>query len=333
MGEQVLSLTRQVSKITELNYRHLLVGKVICAIGFVFALSGPVAAQSGGDIPGASDHPILDRFPESSIVAYRTSTKETYQLVLGSMRRVAREIVPEQSERIRADITRITYEVSSSFDGVNVYEFIRQQAQDKGYKALYDCRGQACGNSTYWANTAFANRILSGPDRNQFYMVFDTSSSTGIRSYLSAYIITRGNRRLYAHIEIAETMEGSQESQTYSVAGALSATGSAVLNTVSFDDQDRFLSDEGIAALADYLQRNSQMNVYLVGHLNAEAELEVLIDRSRARAQQVSDKLVQQGISAQRINVQGLGPLAPNCTLSSAACLERIEVIEQRQVP
>ena len=60
----------------------------------------------------------------------------------------------------------------------------------------FTCRGRDCGRSNGWANQVFGQAILYGPEANQFYIAADQDGEL-----VSAYVIERGNRRIYAHVE------------------------------------------------------------------------------------------------------------------------------------
>ena len=116
-----------------------------------------------------ADHPLIDRFPDSRISDLEFEPDSNYRLILGSLARTRGVVVPGESERLRGDVTRIIYEISEEFNGEDVYQYFQEQIQDKGYDVLFSCTGRDCGSSVYWANDIFQNRVLYGPERNQYY--------------------------------------------------------------------------------------------------------------------------------------------------------------------
>lgn len=293
-------------------------------------LSRLSVAQTGEDISGSSDHPLFDRFPDSQIVRYDSDRNVNYQLVLSNLRRVGGQAVPDRVERLRGNVTRITYEVSQSFTGANIFEYFQEQAQQKGYKQLFSCSSRDCGSSNYWANTLFQNRILNGPERNQFFMALETGDSSIEKAYLSIYVITRANRRLYAYIEVVEVGAGGALETSSLDLVALQDTGSIIVQGVEFNEEDNLSNDTGVGELARLLQENSALRLYIVGHVgttNSNEEISQLLNRSLIRANQVRDRLISQGIDPGRISAQGVGPLAPLC--SENDCANRIEAVIQ----
>ena len=56
-----------------------------------------------------------------------------YRLVLSSLQRTRGLVSSEISERLRGDVTKIVYEVSEEFNGQDVYDFFREQLQERNY--------------------------------------------------------------------------------------------------------------------------------------------------------------------------------------------------------
>ncbi len=235
--------------------------------------------------------------------------------------------MPEQAERLRGNLTRITYEIPQGFSGADVIDFYRAQADERGYTSLFSCNGRGCGNSNYWANDVFDNRLLYGPERNQYYMALQADGADNRTSYLAVYVITRATRRLYVHLEV---LESSQESATPTLELSLENLleyRSLRLYSLEFDDSDRLIDQGGVGAVLQLLQQNPSLSVYVVAHMGGTGDLDELLRRSRQRAEQLRELLIQQGIDGDRIVARGVGPLAPLC--SEGDCGARVELVLQ----
>jgi hypothetical protein len=112
----------------------------------LLAVGGLLQAQSATNNNAYSDHPLLTGFADSEIIAVEFETDINYRVVLGSLQRTRGEVVPENSERLRGDLTKITYEVSPEFSGEEVYQFFLEQIQEKAYTEMFSCTGRACGS-------------------------------------------------------------------------------------------------------------------------------------------------------------------------------------------
>lgn len=283
----------------------------------------PLQAQPVPD--AARDHPLLERFGESEIVEYRVENDVNYQLVLGNMRRLAGRVVPEESERLRGNLTRITYEVPQGFSAADVMEYFRAQVDERGYSNLFSCSGRGCGNSNYWANDVFDNRTLYGPERNQYYMALQADGDGDLTGYLAIYVITRANRQLYAHVEILESSERRVTPMVEFSAENLEEFRSLRLFGLEFDSSDRLVEQGGIQAAVQLLHQNPSLSVYVVAHLPGPGDLDELLARSGQRADQVRELLLEQGIAGGRVVARGIGPLSPLC--SEGDCGERVELV------
>lgn len=296
------------------------------------------------EFPAASlsDHSLLDGFPDSEIVSRELMQDVSHRVVLGSLQRTRGEVVPENSERLRGDLSTIVYEISQEFTGDDVYQYFREQMEAKNYTELFSCSGRSCGSSNFWANDIFSNRILYGPERNQHYLVMSTNTGLETESYIALYIITRGNRRIYTNLEIVEpggtqdvipesppevVVETAAPAQSANLPSSLRANRSIVLPALQFVSDTQLANPAALSSTVELLNSDSAIRVYLVAHLQGEQALEILLQRSAVRAATVRASLINLGVDGDRIIAQGVGPLAPVCEATN--CEERIELVLQ----
>ena len=133
--------------------RLLLFGTLL--VGFPLAS----AAQTDGIVLGFRDHSLVAGFADSVILERELQRDTNYRIILGALERVRGQVIPEDSKRLRGDVTKITYDVSQEFTGEDVYAFYQEQLTAKNYEMLYSCEGRECGSSNYWANDIFRNKI------------------------------------------------------------------------------------------------------------------------------------------------------------------------------
>lgn len=302
----------------------------LIALLLLAATSGAALAQLPLVPSELSDHPLLQRFPDSVIVEGEFREDVNHTLVLGSLQRRREQVVPEAFERIRGNLTKLLYEIPQEFDGSDVYEFYREQMRERSYSELFSCVGRACGSSNYWANDIFRNRILYGPERNQFYVAMRTNLGMEIEPSISLYIITRANRRIYAYLEIIESggeLPPINVVEPDAVLSLLQENGSVILPGITFDNGDVLDGSSDLDYLVEILQSDPGMRVFLVGHLQGEQPFTQLMQRSLARAEVLRQALIARGIDGGRLSAQGVGPLAPTCV--AGQCQARIEMVLQ----
>lgn len=293
------------------------------------------ASTSHADVAGSSDYPGIDRFPGAVIVDYRQDPSTVYNLALGRMQRAAGRVAASQSERFQGHLRRITYEIPDGFSATEVYDHYRTQLLTPGQRELFACQGRGCGSSNFWANDVFNNRILYGPETNQYYLAstYRAERAGGeVTGYAALYVVTRANRRMYAHLDILElsaAQAAEQQAAIFSTPEAmllrLQQDSAVVVPGLGFDENDNLLTDDGLALLLAVLRRESLLQIYVVGHSQGDAPLPELLARSERRAQAVVQRLIEAGIPASRLEAQGVGPLAPYCR--PGPCGQRIEVV------
>lgn len=290
-----------------------------------------VVAWSQSSLEAAQDFGRVERFPGAEIVDFRTPGITNYPLALARMQRVNGRVSAAREERVLGELTRITYRIPDAYPAREVFNYYADQMLAAGPE-LFRCQGRGCGSSNFWANDVFGNRILYGPEAEQFYLASSVTNGNGaITAYVALYVITRGNRSVYAHLDVLELEEQVSEAPSTTPEALelnLRQTGSVVLHGLRFDAEDRLVDEGGVALLTSMLRNAPLLKIYVVGHLSAEQELQVLLARSLARAQSVVEQLLAQGIVGQRVLAQGVGPLAPACR--QAPCAERIEIVLQR---
>lgn len=273
------------------------------------------------------DHPLVERFPDSTLTEIEVVEDASYRLVLGTLQRNRETIVPENSQRLRGDITKLTYQITQGFSGDDAHAFFMEQFAEKGFVELFSCSGRACGSSNYWANDIFRNRILYGPERNQYFSAFRVDQAGAEPAHISLYVITRANRRIYAYLEIVEeNVSGAVVSlASPELLETLNERGSVALPDIAFQSDDALTEDSDLQAALELLQSNPDLQFYLVAHLSGDAPLAELLSRSRQRAETLRDLLITEGVQAAQLIAEGVGPLAPACELPD--CAERVELV------
>jgi hypothetical protein len=157
-------------------------------------------ALAASDVRGSSDDTSIDRYRGSWIVNYRLTPDADYRLVLGGIETVNGVERPESSQRLSGQLTRITYQIPQGTRTRELNRFFTDQLKESDAELLFTCNGRACGSSTVWANQVFNESTLLGLVDSQFVI---TAKLPG--QYAVVYIVERGNRKVYAHLDLIET--------------------------------------------------------------------------------------------------------------------------------
>ena len=119
-----------------------------------------------------------------------------YVLALSTYEKRENRWQPERALRLQGQLQRTTWELPAGTDEQRVIAFYRQQLPETA-QSLFVCEGRDCGESNNWANDHFGIKQLYGLDQYQSYGAYQLDNG----DYLSLYIVRRGNRRVYIHIE------------------------------------------------------------------------------------------------------------------------------------
>lgn len=264
-----------------------------------------VASHAAEDLAGAADPPGFERFPGSWIVAYTPPAMlRSYEFVTGRVDRSGRTARVDDSMRLAAEVVRVTYRAADGTRFDDVVEHYRDQIVGRGADVAFTCRARDCGRSTSWANSVFGVKELVAPDSSQFYL-----AARNDRTLTAVYVVQRGNRRIYAHVDVGTVDAPAVAAADTGLAGQLRQQGFAVVADVvptldgGLDAADLAAVDAAATQIAGLEGRT----LYVVCHLDAGGT-EASMARSAACAETVVGRLRTAGITAFGF---GGGPLLP----------------------
>jgi outer membrane protein OmpA-like peptidoglycan-associated protein len=105
------------------------------------------------------------------------------------------------------------------------------------------------------------------------------------------------------------------------------------LSNIYFDQSSAILKPESsveLDALAESLQQNASTRVEIRGHTDNVGDFDLNVKLSRERCQSVVDYLIKKGISTDRLQIVGRGPIdsvAPNTTEENRKKNRRVELV------
>lgn len=292
--------------------------------------AGLVAAASPPpDVSGSRDPSLVERYPRSWIVEYSAESAVDYLLVLGRIKKTNHVVAPEKSHRVIADVTRTTYRIPDGHGPEQVFEWIEAQVAGQTRELLYQCHGRACGSSNEWANRIFGIAELYGPDREQSYLLARTRNGDQ-QKFLVAYVIQRGNRRVYAHIdEISVNAETARvvHPNPATLMSVLRAHRRVTLPELHFGEQQQLVQPQGaeIELVVQALQLDLIPEVAVVAHSSSGQGVEADLKISTARARNLVNLLVDRGVQRKRLIAFGNGSLSP--PYDTHVPVERVELV------
>lgn len=256
------------------------------------------------DVAGSADPLGLARMPHSWIVDYELDESLLpREYALGRVDKTRRNVRVEHEVRTAASREWATYEMPA---GTQPEEVIEHYLRVLDTEPLFTCRGRDCGRSNLWANEIFKRAILYGPDANQFYFAGERDGAL-----LALYVIERGNRRVYAHLEVLRPERQVAVEWNTEVLDRLAGEGMALIEGVTPDRLGNL--DEAETALLESLTAGmdvfSGQTVYVVCHLYGQETAGKLIERSQECAEHAVEVLKTD--AGPDLVPFGAGPLLP----------------------
>lgn len=309
------------------------------------------------DVRGAVDHPLIERFPDTSILSYRVSDFAGLNLATGPLTdeilsRQGRTAMPPVRQ-VEGHITHIGYRANTKETSIlRIYRSFEEAFRQANFTPLFSCASDTeCGRNfvvqTYWYGDPDRQGIyqnLSAPnidsDYNYRYWA-GFAEAEGQKYAVSLLVAQHRSGRMAANIalDIVRLEKISLEEITISltvdsIEQSISDTGRAVLDGIYFDFNKSTLttqSKDAIGVIADFLRKHPEEEYWVVGHTDnvGSSNFNAALSEDRARA--VKRQLVEaEGISTSRLTFAGVGPLSPiagNETEEGRSKNRRVELV------
>lgn len=277
--------------------------------------------------------------------AERNTNADVYRAPTGVF---SQDVVP--GVIIEGGVNRSAWRISSpGLAPLQVIRPLRDQLSVAGFDIVLDCATVLCGGFDF----RFATEVLPGPNMyvniRAYHFVTGTRGGTqdapseivtllASTSANAAYLqiihakregVPEARVEARAVLPIAETQPGEP-----SFAQDLLSRGHAVLTDLEFDSGSAALGAgpfAALAALAAFLKSQPELRVALVGHTDTVGSLAGNIAISRARAQAVRQRLIDEfGVPAAQLDAEGMGylsPIASNLDPAGRDRNRRVEVV------
>lgn len=307
----------------------------------IFAVSGMLCGSSAAALD-------LQLPVGARLTAERVSQLDSFFAPVASF-----DGVQVPSVEIEGRIVRRAWRIASSgLTPLQVMKPIRDQLEAQGYVLVFDCAAVQCGGFDF----RFDVEVLPGPnmyvdiseyryltavrgDRAQPDEVVGILASVTAGSAYVQVITADAQSETNADgpaLAVAPT-EFPDESSSETPAGLaelLLTKGYVDLRGLEFDTGTSQLGAGPFPALAElsaFMENRPQVRIALVGHTDTIGSLENNIALSRARAQAVRSRIIEEfGIDADRLEADGVGYLAPiatNLTDEGRTLNRRVEAV------
>ena len=320
----------------------------------LLTLAAAAAQAQDADIKGGTDHPLISRYTGASILGYKETAFDEFDLPVGLTDTPAAGKQPLKVEHLQGKHTRILYVAPAQRSTLEVFTNYQQAIARAGLRTLFSCGGTTtpCGRSGTLSGALYPlEQQLKQSGRHSEY-AFSLPrderyiAAAGSNAYVSVYIARGGNsgvERVYDRavilLDVIEptTMDtGRVTVDAAAMAKGLSTEGHVALYEIYFDTGSATLkpeSDTALREITSLLRTDPQLRLFVVGHTDNVGAFATNLDLSRRRAAAVVAALTTtHGIAATRLQAEGVGMLAPiasNETDAGRAKNRRVELVRR----
>lgn len=338
---------------------RLRVGLALACALLVFTIAPNAHAQAkfGADVPGAQDHPLIKRFTGSWLIGYRQTGWEQISLPTGP---AVADRKMKETVTLEGKVTRLVYLAPRGKSPLEVHRNYEQALTAAGFKRRFACE-KGCDDLYFawhdtldvvtgfkWADgsitTASGSRysMYGAIARDEGRFLYGTIARGGVDVHVLLYTSVAEN----ATTEMAGTTliivepkampTGQVTVDAKALQSGLQADGKIALYGIYFDTGKAEVKPESkpqLEQMAQLLQAQPALKVYIVGHTDNQGALDANLALSQQRAQAVVAALAGgYKVDAKRLAAKGvanLAPVASNAADEGRARNRRVELVVQ----
>lgn len=286
------------------------------------------------DVSNSQDHPLISRIPDSYLRYYDTINYDEFTIPLSRLNNA--EIISDYQDsdlRVEGQLTKNLYIIPDNYSTLEVFRNYETAVKEAGFEIIAKKQREVSRN--------FSDRIyeqvnfkdaeetkfdgLDKRERDSYYLAAKMNRTEG-EVYLSLYV---GRHGFYASdwpdgLPAAFQViieEKDLETDLIDVEGVMKdieSRGKASIQGIYFDHDSANIKDEStpnIEKIAELLNDNPDLKLYVVGHTDNTGELDYNMDLSQQRAKALVERLISEyNISSERLTPAGVGPLTPAAT-------------------
>lgn len=275
---------------------------------FVFPVVLAVAAAGA---MAQDDHPLVSRYPGSTVTKRSDEDFGRYKLVTG----LQVKDMTFQTQALEGRLTRIVYANPTDRATLEIFRNYQQALEKVGAEVLFTCEENDCGAA--FARSAWnrANGLFAASDGDPRYVAARVTKGE-TQAYVAVMV---GKQRTQLDVvEMKQMDEGLVAVDPAALAQGIAQGGSVRIYGILFDFDKADIKPESkptLDAIATLLKNDAKLSIFVVGHTDGQGTLEHNMKLSQARAKAVVAALTSQyGLAAARLDAHGVGPLAPVAT-------------------
>ena len=312
---------------------------LLTALGTQGAFANDEIAQ---DIPHSKDHPMLSRYPGSTIVRYNENQFDELTIYSGKYEKITRSL---PSQKAKGKTYKITYSLPANRSVLEVISNYKNSLNKLGFQSVFEGAGDT---ELGWdfGRKAFPNNHCLDSDRksSEAPRYFAGKIEQGDSRIWVSIFVTRTYQircatKNMAEIDILEERVMDDNLVFVSakaMAETLEKTGHVALYGFFFNTDSTVLdskSEQMLKEVSTLLKERPSLNLYVVGHTDSTGDLDHNMGLSQGRSRAVVSALISKyQVPANRIIGYGVGPFSPrasNRDEQGRSKNRRVELIER----
>jgi outer membrane protein OmpA-like peptidoglycan-associated protein len=275
----------------------------------------------------AEDHPLVSRYPGSTVQKHEAKDFAPYVLVVG----LDPKAMAFEKQDVEGKVTRLVYTNPADRSSLEIFRNYRQALEQAKGEILFACEVDACGPAYARSQWNRESGLFTASDGDPRYLAARVAGD-GTQAYVAVMV---GKARTQVDVvEVKAMDEGLVAVDPAALATSIAEQGSVRIYGILFDVDKADIRPESkptLEAIAAMLRAQPNLALFVVGHTDSTGTLRHNLELSAARARSVVAALTRtHGIAATRLDPHGVGPLAPvapNTTDAGRQQNRRVELV------
>ncbi len=300
-----------------MTFKRIILGIIFCSLS--------IATVSAAD---QTDHPLLTRYPGTEVISKKVEAYGEYKLMVGFD-----EKHQHVAKALEGKLTRIVYRSPKERSTLEVFRNYQKALKTAGAKTIFTCEMDECGPGYTRSLWNRFNGLFTASDGDPRYLSAELKTDTA-QVYIG--LMVAKTRSQLDIVEMKPMQEGLVTLDAKALEKGIIEDGKVSVYGILFDTDKALIkaaSKPALTAIAELLNNNEALNVYIVGHTDMTASLSHNKTLSQQRAQAVVTALINDyKITATRLEAHGVGPLSPvasNKNEAGKSKNRRVELVEK----
>lgn len=281
---------------------------------------------------------LVSAYPGATVFEESQKTYTSYQVIESEIAYVIETgtfseegYLPKLTSRVEGEVSQRVYDHRKEDSAVEIFKEIRAELDRKGFKTIFSCEKEACGDVAGWR--LYFSRYVDGDILGQHYLLAQNPNLKNGNWFLAFYVNEfSGRPRSIVHtVNTGDVVFRSYHIRTDLLGPWLLKSEGPSYDDVLFAFDSAELSsavEQYLTDITEKLRKDNSIRLSIEGHADKMGSNQYNQALSERRAFAVMEYLVSQGIDASRISARGYGETRP-VSLESDDLNRRVAVVHK----